>query len=144
MTLMRFGPSAAACLMSVSLAACQQAGPPASATLPPLFTTVFDGTYRVAVSVAKVSQGGDATWCQTQPPASLNITGDQFRLALPHPNVPGNPTPTFVVAIAPDGSFQTQSVDGTASFAGQVSGTHLKGAVNMTGCEYAVSADRVL
>lgn len=139
---MRFGPSAAACLMTVSLAACQQAGPPPSATLPPLFTTVFDGTYRVAVSVAKVGAGVDATWCQTQAPTSLKITGDQFRLALPHPNVPGNPTPTFAVAIAPDGSFQAPSIDGTASFAGKVSGGHLQGVANMTGCEYAVSADR--
>jgi hypothetical protein len=142
MTFMRIGSSAAGCLSIALLAGCQQAGPPPSATLRPLLTTVFDATYRATVSVTKTGSGADPAWCQTQPPASINVVGDRFTLALPHPNVPGNPTPTFAVAIAPDGSFQTQSVDGTASFAGQISGGHLRGTVNMTGCEYAVAADR--
>jgi hypothetical protein len=142
MTFMRFGPSAAACLLIALLAGCQQPGPPPSATMPPLLTTVFDGTYRATVSVTKTGSGADPTWCQTQPPASINVAGDRFTLALPHPNVPGNPTPTFAVAVAPDGSFQTQSVDGTSSFAGQISGGHLQGVVNMAGCQYGVAADR--
>jgi hypothetical protein len=140
MTSMRIGLSAA-CLLIVSLAGCQR-GPAPSATLTPLLTTVFDGTYRATVSVTKVGSGADPNWCQTQAPSSINVVADQFSLALPHPNVPGNPTPTFAVAIAPDGSFQTQSVDGTASFAGRVSGARLQGSVNMAGCQYAVSAER--
>lgn len=141
---MRFGSFSAACLMTVSLAACQQPGPPPSSKLAPLLTTVYDGMYRPTVSVTKSGSGVDRTWCQTTPPEALRVSGDRFNLAIPHPNVPGNPTPTFAVAIAPDGSFQTQSLDGTASFAGHISGGHLQGVVNMTGCEYAVSADRTL
>jgi len=141
---MRIGRSAAACLLIASLAGCQQPGPPPSAKLPALVTTVYDGTYRPTVSVTKVGTGADRTWCQTQPPQALRVSGDRFNFAVPHPNVPGNPTPTFEVAIAPDGSFQTQSVDGTASFSGHISGGHLQAIVNMTGCEYAVSADRTL
>ncbi len=138
---MRFGLSAVACLLIASLVGCQR--PPApSASLPPLMTTVFDGTYRVTMSVAKVGSGADPTWCQTRPPETLSVAADQFNLALPHPNVPGNPTPTFAVAIAPDGSFNAPSVDGTASFSGRFRGTHMEGVVNMTGCQYAVSANR--
>lgn len=140
---MRIGLSAAACLLIALLAGCQRAGPPPSATLPPLFTTVFDGTYRATVSVTKTGSGADPTWCLTQPPASITVAGDRFSLALPHPNVPGNPTPTFAVAVAPDGSFEAQSLNGTASFSGRISGAHLQGTVNMTGCEYGVQADRV-
>ena len=49
---------------------------------------------------------------------------------------------TFAVVIAPDGSFQTQSEDGTAMFYGRVSGNGLQGVVNGAGCQYSVSAYR--
>ncbi len=138
---MRIGLSAVACLLIASLGGCQ-APPSPSTSLPPSSVSAFDGAYRATVSVTQVGAGADPRWCQTQAPGSINVAANQFSLALPHPNVPGNPTPTFAVAVAPDGSFQTQSVDGTASFAGRISGAHLQGLVNMTGCQYAVSADR--
>jgi hypothetical protein len=141
MTLMRIGLSAVACLLIASLAGCQPAPAP-STSLPALPASAFDGTYRTTVSVTAVGPGADPRWCQTQAPASLDVVANRFSLSLPHPNVPGNPTPTFAVAVAPDGSFQAPSVDGTASFVGQISGARLRGTVNMAGCQYAVSGDR--
>ncbi|MBN9560022.1 MAG: hypothetical protein J0H14_04745 [Alphaproteobacteria bacterium] len=96
------------------------------------------------MTVSKVSSAaaGSPAWCETQEHTSLNVTMNRFSLAVPHPNVPGNPTVNFEVAIAPDGSFHTQSVDGTTMFTGQVDGAHLQGSISGVGCEYVVSADR--
>lgn len=135
---------AAACVVSAGLAGCSGPPLPASARLPPMQTSVFDGAYRGGLRVTAVASGVDPGWCQTQTQVALNVASDQFSLSLPHPNVPGSPTLTFAVAIAPGGSFQTQSQDGTASFVGQVAGAHLQGTINGAGCQYAVSAERNL
>jgi hypothetical protein len=100
--------------------------------------------YRATVTVSKISSAaaGSPAWCETQKHTSFNVTMNRFSLALPHPNVPGNPTVNFEVAIAPNGSFHTQSVDGTTMFTGQVNGAHVEGLINGVGCQYVVAAER--
>ncbi len=142
---MRIGPFVSAYLLIASLAGCGRPPPPSTTVrAAPPSHSAFDGVYRATVTVTKVGSAaaGYPSWCETQAHASLNVATNRFGFALPHPNMPGNPTVNFAVAIAPDGSFHTQSVDGTTTFTGQVNGAHLQGFINGVGCQYAVSADR--
>jgi hypothetical protein len=140
---MRIGP-AVACLLTASLVGCARPSPPSTTVGAAPSYSAFDGVYRATVTVTKVGSAaaGYPTWCDTQAHASLNVATNRFSLALPHPNMPGNPTVNFAVAIAPNGSFHTQSIDGTTMFTGQVNGGHLQGFVNGVSCQYTVSADR--
>ena len=141
---MRIIPSAAAYLLIACLVGCGGPPPPPTAGRAASSHSAFDGVYRATVTISKVSSAaaGSSGWCETQEHPSLNVTMNRFSLALPHPNVPGNPTVNFEVAIAPNGSFHTQSVDGTTMFKGQVDGAHLQGLVDGVGCQYMIAAER--
>jgi hypothetical protein len=103
--------------------------------------TSFDGTYQSSISLTSTSdEAKSAGWCQTSGQPSIAIANGEFSYALPHPNVPGNPTPVFQATMAPDGSFSGQNNDGSIS--GMVRGTHLEGTISGTACVYAISGDR--
>jgi hypothetical protein len=104
--------------------------------------TAFDGSYRTTIretSSAGVAEGTD--WCQTPGQPIITVANGQFRYAVPHPNMPGNPTPTFPAAMALDGSFAGQTNNGTIS--GQARGTHIAGSINGAGCAYDFTGDRM-
>ena len=84
---------------------------PGPAPTPP--SAAFDGSYRSSIRIT----GGSASaqgqgWCQTPGQPVINVRDGEFSYALPHPNVPGGPTPVFQAAMAPDGSFSGQHVEG--------------------------------
>jgi hypothetical protein len=102
----------------------------------------FDGTYqstiRVTDAVDAAKEGG---WCETPGQSVITVAKGQFSYAVPHPNIPGNPTPNFLATMAQDGSFSGQIVEGTIS--GRVGGTHMEGNISSTACVYAFTGDRV-
>jgi hypothetical protein len=69
------------------------------------------------------------SWCQTPGQPIITVTNGQLLYVVPHPDLPGNHSPTaFPATFRPDGSFIGQSVEGTIS--GQVRGTHLEGSID--------------
>ncbi len=127
----------------VAVAAC--AGPmgtirPGPAAPPP--PTTFDGSYRSSIRIT----GGSASaqgqgWCQTPGQPIITVRDGEFNYALPHPNVPGAPTPVFQATMAPDGSFSGQGVGGSVS--GRVTGPRIEGRIDGQGCIYEFSGYRV-
>ena len=112
----------------------QSKGPP-----PPI--TSFDGSYRTTIRVTGMSGEAQGTnWCETPGQPVITVSNGQFSYAIPHPNVPGNPTPTFQASMAQDGSFAGEANNGT--MAGQVHGPSIEGTVNGEGCVYAFSGSR--
>jgi hypothetical protein len=136
-------PAWRALSLLLTVAAC--AGPmgtinPGPAPTPP--SAAFDGFYRSSIRIT----GGSASaqgqgWCQTPGQPVINVRDGEFSYALPHPNVPGGPTPVFQAAMAPDGSFSGQGVGG--SVAGRVTGTRIEGRIDGQGCIYQFSGSRV-
>lgn len=103
--------------------------------------TSYDGSYQNTIHVTSVAAGvGESNWCDTPGQPIITVANGQFSYVVPHPNVPGNLTPTFVASLAADGSFSNQSVDGIIS--GQVHGTHIDGTISGLGCVYGFSGDR--
>jgi hypothetical protein len=104
--------------------------------------TAFDGSYRNTISVttsADVARG--TSWCETPGQPIITVANGQFSYTVPHPNAPGNPSPTFQATMAQDGSFAGQANAGTIS--GRVSGTHMEGSIDGAGCIYAFTGDRM-
>jgi hypothetical protein len=113
-----------------------RSGAPASTSV-----TAFNGSYRTTIRVTGTSAAAQGTnWCDTQGQPVVTVANGQFTYAVPHPNVPGSMTPTFMATMAQDGSFSGQSVDGT--IAGQVSGAQMTGTINGQGCIYGFSGNR--
>jgi hypothetical protein len=127
----------------LTLAAC--AGPmgtlrPGPAAPPP--STAFDGSYRSTIRIT----GGSASaqgqgWCQTPGQPMINVRDGEFSYAVPHPNVPGGPTPVYQAAMETDGSFSGQGVGGSVS--GRVTGARIEGRIDGMGCIYEFSGYRV-
>jgi hypothetical protein len=112
---------------------------PETATVPVM---AFDGSYRNTVSVtgsAAVAEG--TSWCKTPGQPVITVANGQFSYAVPHPNMPGNPTPIFQAALAQDGSFIGKSNSGTIS--GRVRGSYIEGSIDGAGCRYAFAGDRM-
>lgn len=104
--------------------------------------TAFDGSYRSTIrSTGSFGASQANSWCDLPGQPIITVANGQFSYAVPHPNVPGNPTPTFPATMAPDGSFFGQVVSGTIS--GQVRGTHIEGKIDGSACLYAFSGDRM-
>src|SRR5580698_276966 len=76
--------------------------------------TAFDGTYQTTIhltSAAAEAKGTD--WCQTPGQPIVTVANGQLSYTVPHPNIPGNPSPTFEATIATGGTFIGQGNDGT-------------------------------
>ena len=108
----------------------------------PAPVTSFDGSYRNTIRMTSSSQiiKGTST-CETPGQPIITVANGQFSYAVPHPNFPGNPTPTFQATMAQDGSFVGHANDGTIS--GRVSGTHIEGSIDGAACIYAFTGDRM-
>jgi hypothetical protein len=119
------------------------APPPASLTSP----VSFDGTYRGSIRVTSTGVPRDQTsWCDTPPAISLALQNSAFNYVLLHPNVPKDShyslSPTFAVAVGPDGSFNATSQNGEAQMVGRITGSQLAGQINGTACNYAFTAEK--
>jgi hypothetical protein len=103
----------------------------------------FDGPYRSTIRVTSMA-GGDpnaTNWCDTPGQSVVTVTDGQLSYPLPHPNVPGNPTPVYLAMMAPDGSFSGQLNEG--SMTGQITDGHMQGRIDGSGCVYAFTGDRI-
>jgi hypothetical protein len=104
--------------------------------------TAFDGSYRTTIQLTSTGVATTGTdWCQTSGQPIITIAAGQFSYALPHPNIPGNPTPTFLATLAKDGGFIGQGNDGT--ILGLASGTHIEGNISGAACGYSFAGDRL-
>jgi hypothetical protein len=110
---------------------------------PPPPVTAFDGSYRSTIRVAaafgQVAQ--TTTWCDTPGQSTVTVANGELRYSVPHPNIPGNATPTFPATMAQDGSFSGEVVLGTIS--GQISGTHMQGQIDGSACLYTFAGERI-
>jgi hypothetical protein len=103
--------------------------------------TSFDGSYQSTIRVTDTAAGAQGNWCESPGQPVITVANGQFSYAVPHPNVPGNPAPSFPATIAQDGSFSGQVVSGTIS--GRVQGTHMAGTINGQGCVYGFTGERM-
>jgi hypothetical protein len=127
---------------------CARSEPPLAPPPPSLTSPVsFDGTYRGSIRVTSSGiSGGQTNWCDTPPAISLSLHNSAFNYVLLHPNVPKDSnyslSPTFAVAVEPDGSFNATSQNGEAQMVGQITGPQLAGQINGTACNYAFTAEK--
>ena len=119
------------------LSACAREPPP----LPLLPTNAFDGRYVGTVSISSTTAAVPRDYCSTDSRLVLQVRNNTFSYQMPHPNVPGNPTPSYTGFIYPDGRLQGQS-GVTGIMSGRVTGPHMEGVIQGSGCDYAFTADR--
>jgi hypothetical protein len=105
----------------------------------------FNGNYRGMIRLTSSGViGTQGKWCDTPPVISLSIRNNVFSYVLEHPNLPRDSTyslsPTFTVAIAPDGSFDAMSQNGEAEMAGRITGSDMAAQINGSICGYAFTA----
>ncbi len=109
---------------------------------PPPPVTAFDGSYRsVLRTTTPAAEGQVFTWCDSQGQAVITVDQGRFTYAVPHPNVPGNPTPVFQATMAADGTFSGDVISG--SLTGHIAGARLDGAISGAGCTYTLSASKI-
>lgn len=136
----RIGPGSMVLVLMIAGCAGPTVAPQSNVPPPPI--TSFDGSYRNTIRITGMSSQAQGTkWCETPGQPVIAVSNGQFSYAVPHPNVPGNPTPTFAASMATDGSFSGQANDGTIS--GKVSGTHIEGRIDGAGCIYGFAGDRM-
>jgi hypothetical protein len=127
---------------------CARSEPPPAQPPSSLVSPVsVDGTYRGSIRVTSTGiKGGQTNWCDTPPTLSLSLQNSAFNYVLLHPNVPTDSnyslSPTFAVAVGPDGSFNATSQNGEAQMIGRVTGSQLAGQINGTACNYAFTAEK--
>jgi hypothetical protein len=135
-------------ILIAAISGCVTAGPPPVAPAPPAAAPAsFDGTYRGTIQLTSSAvSGAESNWCNTPPVLSLSIKNGVFSYVLLHPNVPQDSgyslSPTFTVPISPGGSFDATSVNGEAEMVGSITGAHMEGRINGSGCGYAFIADK--
>jgi hypothetical protein len=122
--------------------ATDRAPPPpiaAPAATAPAGPVAVDGTY---VGTRQLIRGGNGPGilCGQLDPFTVTVQGRAFRYVLNQPEVPYQPTRTFTVAIAADGSFRT--VDGPAYMNGNAGGGTMQGNLSGDACGYVFQADR--
>ena len=104
--------------------------------------TAFDGSYRNTLRLTSTAGGAEGTdWCQSPGQPVITVAKGQFTYAVPHPNVPGTPLPTFEAVMADDGTFAGQATVGVMS--GWIKGSHIEGKIDGSGCVYGFSGDKV-
>jgi hypothetical protein len=112
----------------------------ANQTLPP--TTEFDGSYHIN-SLHVVSSFGSAqntTWCDSPGQPLIVVQNGQFSYQVPHPNLPGNPTPVYPAVVAADGLFAGQVIQG--SIYGQIRDGYIQGRIDGSACVYTFAGNR--
>ena len=116
-------------------------GPIRTEPSPPPVTS-FDGSYRTIIrSTGSATVAEAADWCQTPSQSIVTVANGQLNVAVPHPNLRGNPSPNYRATMAQDGSFSDQSASGSLS--GRVSETDIDGRIDGAGCLYAFSGHRM-
>jgi hypothetical protein len=105
-------------------------------------STMFDGTYQTTITLTSAGEETKGTtWCNTPVQSTFTVKGGVFVYVVPHPNVPGNPTPVFNATFTADGAFIGQGEEGT--ILGHVTGTHIEGTIDGSGCGYSFAGNRM-
>jgi hypothetical protein len=136
------GATVWAAMLSTLLSAC--ARPPQYLTAPgsPNQPAVsFDGTYQGSIRITDSAATVPKSWCETDRRLVLQVRSNGFTYVMTHPTVPDLPIPSYAAYIYPDGSIQGQSGD-MGVMRGRLTGTHMEGVINGSGCDYAFTADR--
>ena len=107
---------------------------------PPPPVTSFDGSYRSTIHTHPFI-GQMNTWCATPGQPIITVENGQFTYAVPHPNLPSDLSRAYSATFAQDGSFIGEDAIGTLS--GRVDGTHIEGKIDGSGCDYALTGDRI-
>jgi hypothetical protein len=103
--------------------------------------TSFDGTYRITIQSIDTPATKGTVWCNTPGQAVATVANGQFSLAVQHPDVPGNPTPTLPATFAADGTFPGQVT--IATIFGRVQGSHMEGRIDGSACLYTFTGKRI-
>jgi hypothetical protein len=104
--------------------------------------TSFDGSYRSTLGIKSAAEEvKGSSWCVSPGQPIVTVANGRFSYTVPHPNVPGNPAPTFQAIVVQNGSFAGQGNDGTIS--GRITGTHMEGSIDGSACIYAFTGDRM-
>jgi hypothetical protein len=124
-------------------------------TTPPAAAISYDGTYTGTLRVTGGSTSVNPSDCATDPRFSVNVAGNRFSFALPHPAAVGatpplrdsatpvyTTSPVYTASIAPDGTIKGLSNDTNTTMDGRVAGTRMAGQVYGLLCYYAFTADR--
>jgi hypothetical protein len=123
----------------IAAAGCTSTPPPPPlapvAVIQPARPVLVNGTFN---GITQLVQGA-AMSCGTQDMLTLHVVDDAFGYTLNQPQVVWQPTRSFNVVIAPDGSFQANS--GAAYIRGTVNGTHMAGDIVGDACNYHFEAD---
>jgi hypothetical protein len=124
-----------------AIAGCNVPPQPVSSgsTAPPPAVS-WDGAYRGTVQITGLGSGIQRQWCETDPQMAVQVAGNKFDYAMPHPNTPGTPNMVYSAAIAPDGSFRSDI--GTGVMTGRVAGNHMSGLIDGSACVYSFTMDR--
>ncbi len=128
-------------LLSAGCAPERAPPPPAPAPIAaaPPGPVAVDGVYQ---GTKQLERGGDGPGllCGKLDPFSVTVTGRRFHYVLQQPEVAFQPTRSFDVTIAADGSFR--AVDGPTYMAGSAGGGTMQGQLSGDACGYAFEADR--
>ena len=66
--------------------------------------TSFDGAYQSTIRVTSSAETTKGTsWCDSPGQPVVTVASGRFSYAVPHPNVPGNPAPSYPATFAQDG-----------------------------------------
>jgi hypothetical protein len=117
-------------------------GPLRPVAKPAAAITTYDGTYRTALRSTNSTRAAlGSSWCDAPSEDVATVAGGDLTYSVPHPNVPGNPTPSFEATFTADGSFAGQVNGGTIS--GRVTGGQIEGRIDGAACSYAFSGQRM-
>jgi len=117
-------------------------GPVRPASPPPQPVTTFDGSYRTTIkSESSFGSPQENAWCDTPGQPVIAVSNGQFTYSVPHPNVPGEPTPVYLVNMAQDGSFYGETINGSVS--GQVRGSSIRARIDGSACIYTITGTRI-
>lgn len=134
-----------ACVITVLLTIAGCAGPMGPlrpGTKPVAAVTAYDGTYRTTLRSTNSTRAAlGSSWCDAPADIVATVTNGDLTYSVPHPNVPGNPTPAFEATFAADGSFSGQVNDGTLT--GRVTGGQMEGRIDGAACSYAFTGQRM-
>ena len=115
-------------------------GPIRSEPPPPPPVTSFDGSYRTTIRSIDTPATENTIWCNTPGQEVVTVANGRFSFAVPHPDVPGNPTPALPATFAADGSFSGQVIVGMIY--GRVQGGHMEGRIDGSACLYTFTGER--